>query len=195
MNSNSDFENIKQRDDYVYNNLRQIQDLRYEVIHDKTQTQHDGLYKIIIIGDSGIGKSCVLKRLMEDDFKEDHDVTVGVDFGSHLIKVEDKILKLQVWDTAGQESFKSITKIFYRGAHCIILAYSIINGLSFDNLKEWLRDVRTQCSPDVMVFIVGNKCDLENMREVAHESVVDFKDQNQILYCCETSAKSGKNVE
>tara|TARA_B110000503_G_C6943803_1_gene328081 strand:+ start:180 stop:419 length:240 start_codon:yes stop_codon:yes gene_type:complete len=79
---------------------------------------------------------------MEDDFKEDHDVTVGVEFGSYLIKVEDKILKLQVWDTAGQESFKSITKIFYRGAHVVILTYSIINGLSFDNIKEWLKDVR-----------------------------------------------------
>ena len=97
---------------------------------------------------------------MEDDFKEDHDVTVGVEFGSYLIKVEDKILKLQVWDTAGQESFKSITKIFYRGAHVVILTYSIINGLSFDNIKDWLKDVRAQCSPDVMLFIVGTKSDL-----------------------------------
>ena len=97
---------------------------------------------------------------MEDDFKEDHDVTVGVEFGSYLIKVEDKILKLQVWDTAGQESFKSITKIFYRGAHVVILTYSIINGLSFDNIKDWLKDVRAQCAPDVMLFIVGTKSDL-----------------------------------
>ena len=80
---------------------------------------------------------------VEDDFKDDHDVTVGVEFGSHLIKVEDKILKLQVWDTAGQESFRSITKIFYRGAHVVILAYSIINALSFENLTDWLREVRT----------------------------------------------------
>lgn len=140
--------------------------MRYEVIVDKTQTYHDALYKIIIIGDSGIGKSCVLKRLMEDDFKDDHDITVGVEFGSNLIKVEDKILKMQVWDTAGQESFRSITKIFYRGAHVVMLSYSIINGMSFENLTDWLREVKTQCSPDVMVFIVGNKCDLDSMREV-----------------------------
>jgi Ras-related protein Rab-2A len=79
---------------------------------------------------------------MEDDFKEDHDITVGVEFGSFLIKVEDKIIKMQVWDTAGQESFRSITKIFYRGAHVVILAYSVINGLSFENLTDWLREVR-----------------------------------------------------
>ena len=93
--------NFGKRQDYEYNNLSQIQDLRHEIIIDKTQTYHDALFKIIIIGDSAIGKSCILKRFQEDDFKDDHDITVGVDFGSNLIKVEDKILKLQVWDTAG----------------------------------------------------------------------------------------------
>ena len=128
---------------------------------------------------------------MEDDFKENHDVTVGVEFGSYLIKVEEKILKLQVWDTAGQESFRSITKIFYRGAHVVILAYSVVNGMSFENLTDWLREVRNQCSPDVMLFLVGNKCDLEYLREVSTESVLEFKELNSILYFCESSAKSG----
>ena len=132
---------------------------------------------------------------MEDDFKEDHDITVGVEFGSFMVKVEEKILKLQVWDTAGQESFRSITKIFYRGAHVVILAYSIINGVIFESLSEWLREVRTQCSPDVMLCIVGNKADLEYMREVTVESVLEFKEMNNIMYYCETSAKQGKNVE
>ena len=132
---------------------------------------------------------------MEDDFKDDHDITVGVEFGSFLIKVEEKVLKLQVWDTAGQESFRSITKIFYRGAHVVILAYSVINGMSFENLQDWLREVRIQCSPDVMLFVVGNKCDLEEMREVTQESVLEFKELNNIQYWCETSAKSGKNFD
>lgn len=132
---------------------------------------------------------------MEDDFKDDHDITVGVEFGSNLMKVEDKILKLQVWDTAGQESFRSITKIFYRGAHVVMLSYSIINGMSFENLTDWLREVRTQCSPDVMIFIVGNKCDLDMMREVQLDSVLDFKNMNNIMYFIETSAKTGKNIE
>ena len=109
-----------------------------------------------MIGDSGIGKSCILKRLIDDDFNDDHDVTVGVEFGSYLIKVEEKIMKLQIWDTAGQECFRSITKIFYRGAHVVILSYSILQGASFENLTSWLKEVRTQCFPDVMLFLLGN---------------------------------------
>lgn len=98
-------------DDFTYNHLASIEDLRHEVITDKTLSYHDSLFKIIIIGDTGtveyhinyigIGKSCVLKRLVDNEFKEDHDVTVGVEFGSFMIKIEDKILKLQIWDTAG----------------------------------------------------------------------------------------------
>jgi len=102
---------------------------------------------------------------------------------------------MHVWDTAGQESFRSITKIFYRGAHVVMLAYSIINGMTFENLSDWLREVRTQCSPDVMVYIVGNKADLEEMREVHEENVLQFKEMNNIHYFIETSAKSGANVE
>ena len=103
----------------------------------------------------------MLKRLVENDFKEDHDVTVGVEFGSFLIKVEEKILKLQIWDTAGQESFRSITKIFYRGAHAGILAYSINRRDSFENVKDWLKEARTSCSHDVQLYLIGNKSDLE----------------------------------
>ena len=157
-------ESIETREDYQYNNLKEIAALRYEQIVDRTQTQFDALFKIIIIGDSGIGKSCILKRLIDDDFHDDHDVTVGVEFGSYLIKVQDKVLKLQVWDTAGQECFRSITKIFYRGAHVVILAYSVLQGASFENLTGWLKEVRTQCSPDVMLFLVGNKSDMEEYR-------------------------------
>ena len=133
---------FKGREDYDLNNLSSIENLKHEVISDRTKTQFDALFKIIIIGDSGIGKSCVLKRLIDDDFNDDHDVTVGVEFGSYLIKVQDKTLKMQVWDTAGQECFRSITKIFYRGAHVVILAYSLISGLSFENLTDWLKEVR-----------------------------------------------------
>ena len=107
-------------------------------------------------------------------------MTVGVEFGSYLIKVEDKTLKLQIWDTAGQECFRSITKIFYRGAHVVILSYSLIQGASFENLTGWLKEVRTQCSPDVMLFLMGNKSDMDSLRVVTPESILDFKEQNQI---------------
>lgn len=157
---------------FAYNNLAQIENLRHEVITDKTLTYHDSLFKIIIIGDSGIGKSCVLKRLVENEFKEDHDVTVGVEFGSYLIRIEDKILKLQIWDTAGQESFRSITKIFYRGAHAAILGYSITRKDTFDNLTDWLKEAKSSCSPEVLMLLIGNKSDLELEREVTTDAAL-----------------------
>ena len=91
----------------------------------KSLSHQDFLFKLIIIGDSGVGKSCLLHRVTTNEFIEDHEVTVGVEFGSLLVKIEEKVFKLQIWDTAGQEAFKSITKIFYRGAHCIFLTYDI----------------------------------------------------------------------
>ena len=102
------------------------------------------LFKVLILS-IGIGKSCVLKRLVDNEFKEDHDVTVGVEFGSFLIKIEDKVLKLQIWDTAGQESFRSITKIFYRGAHTAILGYSITQRDTYENVEDWLREAKSSC--------------------------------------------------
>lgn len=109
----------------------------------------------------------MLKRLVDNEFREDHDVTVGVEFGSFMIKVEDKYLKLQIWDTAGQESFRSITKIFYRGAHAAILGYSITKRETFQNLESWIREARQSCAPEVLLFMLGNKSDLESEREVS----------------------------
>lgn len=106
---------------------------------------------MIIIGNSGVGKSCLMNRMTTNEFTEDHEVTVGVEFGSLLIKMQEReatetpqetVVKLQIWDTAGQESFQSITKIFYRGAHAVLLTYSIASQLSFSNLSHWLAEVR-----------------------------------------------------
>lgn len=140
----------------------------------------------------GIGKSCILRRLVDNEYRgDDHDVTVGVEFGSYLIKVEDQVYKLQIWDTAGQESFRSITKIFYRGAHAVILAYSIANRDTFDSLTEWLAEVKLQCNHDIIVFLVGNKADLEDEREVSKERQMAFAKEHNIIYVAETSAKNG----
>eukprot|EP00347_Sterkiella_histriomuscorum_P018721 403344431 len=186
---------MERSEDYEYNNLNQIEGLRHEIITDKALSYHDALFKIIIIGDSGIGKSCVLKRLVDNEFKEDHDVTVGVEFGSFLIKIEDKVLKLQIWDTAGQESFRSITKIFYRGAHTAILGYSITQRDTFDNLEDWLREAKSSCQPDVLMTLIGNKSDLEQKRQVSHDEGLMFKKKNNLLYFTETSAKNGDNID
>ena len=137
----------------------------------------------------------MLRRLIDDECNDKHEVTVGVEFGSYLIRVQDKVLKMQVWDTAGQDCFRSITKIFYRGAHVVLLGYDLTRGMSFENLTDWLREIRQQCSPDVMLFLVGNKADLESAREVSKSSIHEFQDLNDILYATETSAKTGKNVD
>ena len=109
---------------------------------DPKNNKSDFLFKLIIIGDSAVGKSCLMQRVTTNEFIEDHEVTVGVEFGTLIIRLEDQIFKLQIWDTAGQESFKSITKIFYRGAHCVVLAYDITRLDTFLNLETWLKEVK-----------------------------------------------------
>ncbi len=100
------------------------------------------MFKLIIIGDTGVGKSCLMKRVMDNEFKTEHQVTIGVEFGSFGIKVENKIVKMQIWDTAGQESYKSVTRIFYRGAHCVFLTYDMTRDETFLNVESWYNEIK-----------------------------------------------------
>ncbi len=102
-----------------------------------------------------------MQRVTTNEFIEDHEVTVGVEFGTLIIRLEDQVFKLQIWDTAGQESFKSITKIFYRGAHCVVLTYDITRMDTFLNLESWLKEVRLQSEPNVTLILIGNQKDKE----------------------------------
>lgn len=151
--------------------MARLETMPYEILENRSVQYQDFLFKLIIIGDSAVGKSCLLHRLTNNEFMTDHEVTVGVEFGTLLVKLEQQVFKLQIWDTAGQESFKSITKIFYRGAHCIFLAYDITRKETFDNLATWYEEVIAQSEPDVILFLVGNKKDQEEKREVTHEKV------------------------
>ena len=146
--------------------IEKLGQMPYEILESKSVQYQDFLFKLIIIGDSAVGKSCLLHRLTNNEFMTDHEVTVGVEFGTLLVKLEQQVFKLQIWDTAGQESFKSITKIFYRGAHCIFLAYDITRLETFNNLATWYNEVMAQSEPDVILFLVGNKKDKEEEREV-----------------------------
>ena len=118
-----------------------IEELKYEIVPTQgggpASLQQDFLFKLIVIGDSGIGKSCLMHRMCHNEFTEDHEVTVGVEFGSLLVRMQGVAFKLQIWDTAGQESFQSITKIFYRGAHAVLLTYDLTSMDSFMNLTHW----------------------------------------------------------
>lgn len=131
----------------------------YEVIGDKALSTQDHLFKLIIIGDTGVGKSCLMKRVMDNEFKGEHQVTIGVEFGSFGLRINNQVIKLQIWDTvssqlfsspnqcfisqlqAGQESFRSVTRIFYRGAHCVFLTYDVTRDETFANLAEWLKEI------------------------------------------------------
>ena len=175
--------------------LEDIARIPYEVITDKALNTQDQLFKLIIIGDTGVGKSCLMKRVMDNDFKTEHQVTIGVEFGSFGLKIDNKIVKLQIWDTAGQESFKSVTRIFYRGAHCVFLTYDVTREETFVNLLDWLKEIKQHAAEDVRVYLIGNKSELEDLREVTPQRAMDFACEQKINKIFETSAKTGYNVE
>ena len=152
------------------------------------------LFKYIIIGDSAVGKSNILLRYIHDKFNEEFQSTIGVEFGAKNLKIEDKIYRIQIWDTAGQETFRSITRAYYKNSVCACVVYDITNKNSFQNIKSWLEDCRKQSPKTVFLILIGNKVDLEDRREVTYEEGSIFAEKNRMLFF-ETSAKTGKNIE
>jgi len=119
------------------------------------------LFKYIIIGDTGVGKSCLLLQFTDKRFQPVHDLTIGVEFGARMINIDQKQIKLQIWDTAGQESFRSITRSYYRGAAGALLVYDITRRDTFNHLTTWLDDARQHSSSNMVIMLIGNKSDLE----------------------------------
>ena len=152
------------------------------------------LFKLLLIGDSGVGKSCLLLRFADDTYTESYISTIGVDFKSRTIKLDGKTIKLQIWDTAGQERFGKIDSSFYRGAHGIIVVFDVTDPESFSNVKQWLHEIDRYASADVKKLLVGNKCDLASKRAVPTEQAAAFAESLGVEYL-ETSAKSALNVE
>ncbi|CAH8656692.1 unnamed protein product [Schistosoma rodhaini] len=152
------------------------------------------LFKYIIIGDTAVGKSCLLLQFTDQRFQPVYDLTIGVEFGARMVNIGDKQIKLQVWDTAGQESFRSITRSYYRGAAGALLVYDVTRRDTFNHLASWLQDARQHASPNMVITLVGNKCDLDARREVKQEEAEAFARENNLLFV-ETSAKTGVNVE
>ena len=152
------------------------------------------LFKYIIIGDSAVGKSNILLRYIHDKFNEEFQSTIGVEFGAKNIKIEDKIYRIQIWDTAGQETFRSITRAYYKNSVCACVVYDITNRNSFQNIKSWIEDCKKQSPKSVFLVLIGNKIDLENKREVSYEEGSIYAQKNGMLFF-ETSAKTGKNIE
>merc|ERR1719158_1333825 len=150
------------------------------------------LFKYIII-DTGVGKSCLLLQFTDKRFRTEHDLTIGVEFGARLITIDDKQIKLQIWDTAGQESFRSITRSYYRDAAGVLLVYDISRRESFNHLNRWLEEARQNGNPNMTIMLIGNKSDLEHRRQVSTEEGKQFAEENGLIFI-ETSAKTAANV-
>ncbi|MED6253897.1 Ras- protein Rab-8B [Ataeniobius toweri] len=155
---------------------------------------YDYLFKLLLIGDSGVGKTCLLFRFSEDSFNTTFISTIGIDFKIRTIELDGKRVKLQIWDTAGQERFRTITTAYYRGAMGIMLVYDISNEKSFDNIKNWIRNIEEHASSDVEKMILGNKCDMTDRRQVSKDRGEKLAIDYGVKFL-ETSAKSGLNVE
>ena len=156
--------------------------------------QYDLSFKLIFIGDSSVGKSCLTAKAVKNNFEEYYQATVGFEFLTFNMKVNDKVIKLQIWDTCGQEIYKSLISNFYRNSSLAVLVYAIDNKESFNHVETWLNDLKSQANPDVRIFLVGNKADLEEDRKVAKEEGEKYKDDQHLDLFMETSAKTGLNA-
>ncbi|MGH0114909.1 UNVERIFIED_CONTAM: hypothetical protein FKN15_065833 [Acipenser sinensis] len=152
------------------------------------------LFKFLVIGSAGTGKSCLLHQFIENKFKQDSNHTIGVEFGSKVVNVGGKTVKLQIWDTAGQERFRSVTRSYYRGAAGALLVYDITSRETYNALTNWLTDARTLASPNIVIILCGNKKDLDADREVTFLEASRFAQENELMFL-ETSALTGENVE
>ena len=155
------------------------------------------LFKILILGDSFVGKTNMLKRFLHNDFDSTNKETVGVEFDSKNITLEEngkeEIVKAQIWDTAGQERYRSLTKAYYKGAKGALLVYDITRRVTFENIDNWLIDLRTNGDKDILIILIGNKSDLEDKREVSKDEAETKAEQYNTAFL-ETSAKSGDNI-
>ncbi|CAO3595084.1 unnamed protein product [Absidia cylindrospora] len=156
--------------------------------------EYDYLFKILLIGDSGVGKSCLLLRFADDTFTDNYISTIGVDFKIRTIELEGKTVKLQIWDTAGQERFRTITSSYYRGAHGIIVVYDVTDSDSFNNVKLWLNEIGRYAAEGVNKLLIGNKNDLTDQKVIETEQLKELSDTLDIPFL-ETSAKESVNVE
>jgi Ras-related protein Rab-1A len=160
----------------------------------KTKKNSDFSFKIVLVGDTCVGKSSILVRFCDDIFSDNYITTIGVDFKFKTLLLKNKTIKIQIWDTAGQERYRSMTTTYYRGANAIIICYDISNHESFDNLNKWINDVKKFSSDDTEIFIFGNKIDEENKRKVLISEKNEFENSFH-FNIFEVSAKSGKNIE
>ena len=158
-----------------------------------SDNSYDHLIKILLIGESGVGKTCILQRFNRGDFLVNHLTTIAIDFKMKIYEVKNKKLKMQIWDTAGQERFNTLTKGFFKSAHGIMIVYSITDEKSFQQIGKWMNQIKENAPPDVKILLVGNKSDLKQERVVSYEAGEDCAQRNNVPFF-ETSAFNGENI-
>jgi len=156
--------------------------------------EYDFLYKVVLIGDSGVGKSNLLSRFTRNEFNLETKSTIGVEFATRSIQADGKTIKAQIWDTAGQERYRAITSAYYRGAVGALLVYDIAKNVTFKNVERWLGELRENAANNIVIMLVGNKSDLRHLREVPTDTAKEFSEKNNLLFI-ETSALDSSNVE
>lgn len=161
---------------------------------DLEAVNYDYLFKFIIIGDAAVGKSNLLLRYTQGQFQSEYQLTIGVEFGLKSLEIKKKIYRIQIWDTAGQENFRSITRAYFKNSICAIVVYDISSRDTFNNASTWIDDCRNQCSKSTFMVLVGNKLDLAEKRQVSIEEGEQLAEKYGMLFF-ETSAKDGTNVE
>mmetsp|Transcript_39300 Transcript_39300/g.113675 ORF Transcript_39300/g.113675 Transcript_39300/m.113675 type:complete len:212 (-) Transcript_39300:124-759(-) len=158
------------------------------------EEDYDYLFKVVLIGDSGVGKSNLLSRFTRDEFNLESKSTIGVEFATKSITTNGKVIKAQIWDTAGQERYRAITSAYYRGAVGALLVYDLSKRVTFENLERWLQELRDHADANIVIMLVGNKGDLRHLRAVGQDEALAFAEKHG-LACIETSALESTNVE
>ena len=154
----------------------------------------DCVYKVLLLGDSTVGKTCFLMRYTDKSFQEAHMSTIGLDYRLKNMQLKNgKNIKLQIWDTAGQDRFRAITKNYYKGAHGILLIYDITSIQTYENVKNWIAQIREEASPHIVIYIIGNKIDMVEERKIKTEEGQKLANEFHLQFY-ETSAKTGENV-
>ncbi|XP_066357893.1 ras-related protein RABA2a-like [Miscanthus floridulus] len=160
----------------------------------RAEEEYDYLFKVVLIGDSGVGKSNLLSRFTRNEFCLESKSTIGVEFATRTLHVEGKIIKAQIWDTAGQERYRAITSAYYRGALGAVLVYDVSKPTTFENISRWLKELRDHADSNIRIMLVGNKTDLRHLRAVATDDAQSFAEAEGLSYI-ETSALEATNVE
>ena len=158
------------------------------------EENYEVMFKVVLIGDMKVGKTNIVSRYIKNEFNKDSISTIGVEFGSKELVIEGHNVKVQIWDTAGQEKYKSITNAYYKGAKGAFVVYDITNKNSFDNADNWLNNLRASADKKCSIILIGNKSDLENKREVSIEQGEEKAKNSEIAFM-ETSALSGDNID